>query len=112
MKYVLIVVVFVVLSCKTGKNNQRIDPTCLQETVDKILSEPPSKYLTTIRQAIFEGERIFIYGEGQNTKKPIIVLNSNCEYLCEFGDGTGISNCPEGIYSAIKNSEIIWIDER
>lgn len=89
-----------------------MEPLCLQDTVEKIMDEVPNTPRSEIKQGVFNSETIYVYSEKRGVAEFAVVLNSECEYICEIGGVTGTANCPGGLFESLKNLELIWIDPR
>lgn len=107
----LVVFVFLV-SCRTVNNSFDLEPLCLQDTVEAIMSNPPRTPRSEIKQGVMNGETFYVYSEQRGTVEFAIILNSDCEYVCEIGGVVGMDNCPENLYWGLKNLELIWLDPR
>lgn len=110
MRYLLLLLL--VVSCRTASNTVDLEPSCLQETVEKIMTEPPQTPRIEIKQGFYNNDRIYVYSEKRGVSDFAIVLNAECEYLCEIGGIAGTANCPNNIFESLKNLELIWIDPR
>lgn len=81
MRFLVLLIFFGIISCRTVNPKFDIEPTCLQDVVEKILAEPPSKIPVEIKQGFYEGKEIFVITEKKDAGLISIILNSDCESL-------------------------------
>ncbi|WP_185783675.1 DUF6970 domain-containing protein [Croceivirga lutea] len=112
MRYFRLWPILLIVSCKTVGRFQDLEPTCMQDTVEKILAIPPKTPRAEIHQGTYNGEKIYVYKEQRDGREFSIVLNDKCEYLCEVGGFASLNNCPDLMLLKLKNIEIIWLDPR
>ena len=115
MKSILfsLVIVLTVAAQKCQKDQGSKIPSCIQQKIEQIKSEPKWNPPAEVHEYIYNGKTVFLFSSNCCDQfNP--VYNDSCNYICSPSGGItgkGDGKCPD-FNAETKHVRLVWKDER
>ncbi len=84
-------------------------PCCIQPSVNKILSEPPTVPRAKLTKFYYKDQYAYEFSPALYQLPFYTIVNENCEAICSYG-GIDSDGCPE--WENAEFIEVVWEDPR